>query len=269
MAEEALVDITPAYWFGRQVSRTYFGLTRCRYEGRENVPAEGPVVIVANHQSFLDIPLIASSLKRHVCFVARDSLANFKPLGWLMRESRVILVKRGTADRAALRAMLAHLEAGDALVVFPEGTRTRDGSVGEFRAGALLVAQKARAPVVPAGIRGLSEPGPETGDFPGRRVSHFGTVRRSTLARRGLWSASERPSRSSPATESTAPSSPSPDPPALTIQNTRERSARGPTPGCAGTPTRTWCPGACFHRLSEKTPLPPLERQRWHSLHAE
>ncbi len=129
-------------------------LFRARVEGREHVPDDGPIVIVSNHQSLLDIPLIAMSTRRHVCFVARDTLAHSRPLAWLMRQCGAVLVKRGSADRAALKAMLAHLERGDALAVFAEGTRSRDGRVGAFRPGAALAARRARVPLVPAAVRG-------------------------------------------------------------------------------------------------------------------
>lgn len=139
-------DLAYRLWFRRVV------------EGAEHVPREGPVVLASNHQSFLDIPLIAQALPgRHVSFLARDTLANSKLLAWIMDACGAVLVKRGASDRAALREMLAHLDGGDALAVFPEGTRTRDGSVGEFRRGALHVARKSGAPVVPVAIRGAFE----------------------------------------------------------------------------------------------------------------
>lgn len=146
--------ITPAYRTARALSRLTFLPGGRRYEGLENVPAEGGCVIAANHLSFLDIPLVAASLDRHVCFVARDTLARSKPLAWLMRQCGAVLVRRGQADRGALRAMGAHLERGDCLAIFPEGTRSPDGRLGEFRRGALMVARQAGVPIVPAGIWG-------------------------------------------------------------------------------------------------------------------
>lgn len=127
---------------------------RLSIKGREHLPREGGVLVVANHQSFLDIPIIATAVPRHVAFVARDSLADSRALAFVMRESGAILLKRGQADRSAIRAILMHLEAGDCVAVFPEGTRSRDGRLGEFRGGALLAARKAGVPLIPAAIDG-------------------------------------------------------------------------------------------------------------------
>jgi 1-acyl-sn-glycerol-3-phosphate acyltransferase len=83
-----------------------------------------------------------------------------------MRQCGAVLIKRGQPDRAALREMVAHLELGDALVIFPEGTRTTDGRVQPFHAGALLAARMTKAPIVPLGIRGAFEAWPRTAKWP-------------------------------------------------------------------------------------------------------
>jgi 1-acyl-sn-glycerol-3-phosphate acyltransferase len=143
--------------------RLYF---RRRIERAERLPRRGGVLLVANHQSFLDIPFVAMSTDRHVCFVARDTLARSRPLAWLMRQCGAVLVKRGAPDRAALREMVAHLEHGDVVVVFAEGTRTPDGRVQPFKQGAALAARLAGAPIAPAGIRGAFEAWPRHARLP-------------------------------------------------------------------------------------------------------
>lgn len=179
-----LTHATPGYRFA-QWSTWAFGAVWFResFTGREHLPRAGGVVVVSNHQSFLDIPVLSHAIPRHVSFVARDSLANFKPLAWLMRTCGAVLIKRGAPDRAALREMAAHLEQGDCLVIFPEGTRTSDGRVQEFKAGALLAARMAKVPLVPCAIRGSFEALPKRALFPRPRKIRvqFGTPIDSTL----------------------------------------------------------------------------------------
>jgi len=149
---------------------------RLGWTGREHVPPSGGLLVVSNHNSFLDIPAIAAALPRHGSFVARQSLARSRFLGWVLRVTGAVLLKRGAADRAALREMGDHLEAEDAVVIFPEGTRSQDGKLGEFRGGALFIAKRAGVPVLPVGIEGSFEAWPRHAKRPGRgriRV-HFG-----------------------------------------------------------------------------------------------
>ncbi len=155
MSERSLVRKTLVYRLIRTGCILYLGLRhRMKVEGRENVPERGGTLVVANHQSFLDIPLIAAALRRHVCFVARRSLAESKLLAFIMRQCGAVLIDRGETDRGALREIAAHLEAGDLVVIYGEGTRTKDGSVGEFKGGARLIARKSKVPLVPASIHG-------------------------------------------------------------------------------------------------------------------
>jgi cytidylate kinase len=162
-----LVRKTLGYRFAWTVTRLFCEpWFRPRFEGVGNVPREGGVVVLSNHQSFLDIPLITHALPRHVCFVARDTLRESRIVAWLLSTTGAVLIKRGSPDRAALREMVAHLERGDLLAIFAEGTRTRDGTVGEFRAGALLAARLAKVPIVPCGIRGAFEALPRDARLP-------------------------------------------------------------------------------------------------------
>lgn len=142
-----------------------------RYRGTRELDLSGGALLVCNHQSFLDIPLVAAALDRHVCFVARDSLRSSRFMRWLIRSCGAIAIRRGQADRAALREMVEHLKAGDWVAIYPEGTRSRDGSVGEFKAGAVLVARQAGVPLIPVAIRGTLDAWPR-----GRRPALFQRV---------------------------------------------------------------------------------------------
>jgi len=167
-AARPLVRKTLVYRLIRNACVLYLALRhRMRVEGRRHVPEEGGALIVANHQSYLDIPLIAASLDRHVCFVARRSLADSKVLAFVMRQCGAVLIDRGSADRVALREIADHLAAGDLVVIFGEGTRTHDGSVGEFKGGARLIARKSPVPLIPASIHGSWEIWPRGRRLPG------------------------------------------------------------------------------------------------------
>jgi 1-acyl-sn-glycerol-3-phosphate acyltransferase len=160
--EPLLTRQTLVYRTGSRASLWFCKLyCRLRIEGRSNLPREGGAVLASNHQSFLDIPLIGGcAVPRHVAFVARDTLADWAWLAFVMRQSSAVLIRRGTSDRRALRQMADHLEAGDLVAIYPEGTRTRDGSLQEFKGGALLAARIAKVPIVPVGIRGAFEAWP-------------------------------------------------------------------------------------------------------------
>ena len=131
--------------------KAYF---RLRVEGLEHIPKSGGAVLASNHQSFVDILILGGCMPRHVAFVARDTLAHWRWLAYTMRQCGAVLVRRGTSDRRALRAMADHLDKDDIVVIYPEGTRSRDGSLQEFKGGALLAARMAGVPIIPCGIRG-------------------------------------------------------------------------------------------------------------------
>ncbi|MBI5364083.1 MAG: 1-acyl-sn-glycerol-3-phosphate acyltransferase [Planctomycetes bacterium] len=168
--EPVLVDKTWVYWtcwLGAWIFTKLYH--RLRIEGYANLPATGGAVLASNHQSHLDILTIAASNRRHVAFVARDTLAHWKWLAFTMRGCGAILIQRNSSDRKALRAMVQHLERGDLVVIFPEGTRTKDGELGEFKGGALLAARMAKVPIVPVGTRGAIEAWPRSRALPAPR----------------------------------------------------------------------------------------------------
>lgn len=142
-------------------------LYRWRAYHAHRVPQSGPLLIAANHESFLDPPLIGIGFThRHAEFIARKTLFSFRPLGALISALNSIPVDQEQSDTAAIRETLARLNAGAAIMIFPEGSRTSDGEMDEFKRGVAVLLKRARCPVVPAAIRGPFKIWPRSRAFP-------------------------------------------------------------------------------------------------------
>ena len=128
--------------------------------GRHNVPASGGALLACNHQSFLDPMLAGLGLRREVHYMARDSLFRNWAFGWLIRSLNAFPVKRGSADLAAIKEALRRLKRGQLVLLFGEGTRTQDGRIGPLQAGIIMLARKAKVPVIPVVIDGAFEAWP-------------------------------------------------------------------------------------------------------------
>lgn len=139
---------------------------RVRFEGQHHVPKEGPVLLVANHASYLDPPLVGISAGRYVKFLAQAGLAKFAPLRWWLAAVGVTLIDRSAPSKDAMRLVSERLRRGDAVGVFPEGTRSKDGAVADFRSGIEFLARRGRAAVVPVGIDGACRALPRGALFP-------------------------------------------------------------------------------------------------------
>ena len=124
------------------------------------------MLIASNHQSFLDPVLIGVAIPRPTTFMARSTLFRFAPFGRLLRSVKAFPVKRGRADLGAVREAISRLRAGWALLVFPEGTRTRDGRIQPLRAGFDMLSRRAGVPVVPAVVEGAYEAWPRQNLLP-------------------------------------------------------------------------------------------------------
>ena len=134
------------------VGKVYFRLVS---QGKEHIPASGGVLIAANHASFLDPPLIGSASPRRFRFLARSSLFKIPLLGWWMKHVGVIPIRREGVDRKALRRCIDLVKKGEAVMVFPEGTRTPDGELQNSRGGVGLIAKALSTfPIVPVYIDG-------------------------------------------------------------------------------------------------------------------
>jgi 1-acyl-sn-glycerol-3-phosphate acyltransferase len=122
--------------------------------GAERVPGSGPVLVVSNHQSVLDPPIIGGSTSRTLHFMAKVELFRIPGFGWLIRMLNAHPVRREGSDPKALKTAARLLEEGEALLAFPEGTRSRDGSFGEGKPGIGMLAVLTEVPVVPTYVTG-------------------------------------------------------------------------------------------------------------------
>jgi 1-acyl-sn-glycerol-3-phosphate acyltransferase len=152
------------YWLGYHLSRLV-GLLffRLRVIHRERMLQSGSVILAMNHQSYLDPPLAGTACDRAVYFLARRTLLDVPLLGWLLPKLNVIPVNQEGIDRSALKSLIRVLKAGNGALVFPEGSRTVDGSLQSAEPGLGLVIAKTLAPVVPMRIFGAHEALPRGG----------------------------------------------------------------------------------------------------------
>src|SRR5664279_4069662 len=139
-------------WFCfRAVYATYF---RWRVFNPERVPRTGPVILAANHASFIDPPLVGSGLTRDINYLARESLFRFPVVGAVLRSWNAVPVDRDGGGAKGLKIILDRLLAGGGIILFPEGTRTKDGNLQPARSGIGLTVIKSAAPVVPVRVFG-------------------------------------------------------------------------------------------------------------------
>ena len=145
---------------------------RARYSGIHNIPMEGPALMVSNHQSHLDPPLVGCGCPRQMNFLARDTLFRFAPFGKLIRSVNAIPIDREGGGLAGIKETLRRLKRGEMVLVFPEGTRTRDGEIQRFRPGFTTLAVRSKAAILPAAIEGAFDAWPRWQKFPRPGVVH-------------------------------------------------------------------------------------------------
>jgi 1-acyl-sn-glycerol-3-phosphate acyltransferase len=131
-----------------------------RLEGRGHVPRTGPVLLLANHQSFLDPILVGVASPRHLYYLARKTLFRNPVFTWLIRSVNAVPIDQEGIGKEGLQTILGLLQAGRAVVVFPEGTRTTTGAMNPLKPGIHLLIKRARAPIVPVGIAGAYDAWP-------------------------------------------------------------------------------------------------------------
>jgi glycerol-3-phosphate dehydrogenase (NAD(P)+) len=144
------------YWVVRAILQPFFAVYfRLSRIGREHVPCEGPVIFAANHRSFLDPFVIATITRRPVYYVAkRELFEKHRLVSWFLNALGAFPVDRGRGDAEMIETARAILARGDALLIFPEGTRVRSGPLGEPRRGVGRLALESGAPVVPVAVIG-------------------------------------------------------------------------------------------------------------------
>ncbi|MBA4534082.1 1-acyl-sn-glycerol-3-phosphate acyltransferase [Brevibacillus laterosporus] len=143
------------YKFFRAIFRIVLkGLYRYESIGYENVPNEGPVILCSNHISNWDPPLLGCGIDRQVSYMAKEELFRYPVLSHVLKSFNAIPVKRGGNDRGAIRTTLQVLEQGKVFGIFPEGTRSKTGELGEGKTGVAMFALKSEAAIIPVAIIG-------------------------------------------------------------------------------------------------------------------
>lgn len=147
------------YSLARFCIRSVVGpLTGWKVRGADQAPRSGGLIVASNHVSFWDPPLIACAFSRELHFLAKEELFSQQPLGSMIRGVNAIPIRRGVADLAGLNRALDVLKAGGCLLLFPEGSRMRDGELHPARPGVGLLSSGADVPVVPCFISGSNRP---------------------------------------------------------------------------------------------------------------
>ncbi len=156
------MTVRPLYWIAKIVAFFWF-VTMYRYRayGRRHLP-RGGFLVASNHESYFDPMLAGMGVTGEVSFMARSTLFRNPAFRALIGSMNAFPVDRDRGDVKGVRTALARVRAGGVGVLFPEGTRTRDGSVGRFRPGIGSLARNAEAPVVPARISGAWSVWPES-----------------------------------------------------------------------------------------------------------
>ena len=145
---------------------------RLRHWGIDNIPAEGGVLVVSNHESFLDPVLVGTGVRRGMTYLARSTLFRFPVFGPFIRSIDAIPIDREGMGLAGIKESLRRLKRGGMVVVFPEGTRTVDGETRPFRAGFTALAVRSKAAILPVAIEGAFQAWPRRQKLPCRSTIH-------------------------------------------------------------------------------------------------
>jgi len=139
---------------------------RSRVTGREHEPKSGGVLVLSNHQSHLDPVLIGLACQRRLNYLARKSLFKFPPFRWLIDSLDAIPIDREGSGFGGLKETLRRLKDGEMVLIFPEGTRTPNGELSEFKPGFCALAKRAGVPLLPVAMDGAFNSWPKKRNFP-------------------------------------------------------------------------------------------------------
>ena len=134
--------------------------------GCHHVPQRGGALLISNHQSVIDPVLLGVHLHRPISFIAKSELFENPKFTWLIRNLNAFALRRGQADVAAVKETLHRVKSGQVVTLFPEGTRTRDGSLGNIQPGIAMLVRRADAPIIPAVVDGAFRAWPKGSKLP-------------------------------------------------------------------------------------------------------
>ncbi|WP_024861772.1 lysophospholipid acyltransferase family protein [Ruminococcus flavefaciens] len=142
------------YYIVKFLVRLYFRIMyKLRYEGRDNIPKDTTVIYACNHRSYADPPLLGTGARGKFAFMAKEELFQNKLFAWLIRSLGAFPVARGKGDTGVIDTAVERLNNGRSLMIFPEGTRSKDGKVGKKgHTGAALISARSGKPIIPVGI---------------------------------------------------------------------------------------------------------------------
>ncbi|MCH5372704.1 MAG: 1-acyl-sn-glycerol-3-phosphate acyltransferase [Planctomycetes bacterium] len=161
------------YRFLRVLARlTAFLLFSIRCRGRDNIPAEGGALVCSNHQSFFDPVLVGLGFNRRLNYLARKTLFRFPGFRWLIEFLDAIPIDREGGGLGGLKETLKRLKRGELVLIFPEGTRTRDGEVAPLKPGFVALARRSKTPLLPVAMDGAYDAWPRDARFPRRSRVH-------------------------------------------------------------------------------------------------
>lgn len=143
-----------------------------RFQGRHHIPVQGGVLVCSNHQSFFDPVLVGMGFRRRLNYLARKTLFRFFAFRWIIEFLDAIPIDREGGGLGGLKETLKRLKRGELVLIFPEGTRTRDGEVAPLKPGFVALARRSKTPLLPVAVDGAYDAWPREAKFP--RPSRIG-----------------------------------------------------------------------------------------------